>query len=98
MDWKQKTLSHHDQGKKVKVNDGKEVGPPQGFLSPASATAEATPAKPLQQKCLKLCPKKSPWAISTSSPVPKHPECFPERISPQSSLQSLLQKHQALAD
>lgn len=87
MDGKQRTLNHLDQGEKVKVNDGKDAGPPQRFFG--LSAAEATPAKVLQQKFLKLCPKKSPWAISASSPEPKHPESFPERLSPQNSLHSL---------
>lgn len=58
MDGKQRTLNHLDQGKKVKVNDGQDAGPPQRFFG--LAAAEATPAKVLQQKFLKLCPKKSP--------------------------------------
>lgn len=62
MNEKQKTLSHHDQGKKEKVNSGKEDGPFQRSSSAAGCPmAEATLPKLLQQKFLKPFPKNLPW-------------------------------------
>ena len=89
MDGKQKTLSHHDQGKKEKVNDGKEDGPLQRSSSPAGCpAAEASLPKLLQQKFLKPFPKNLPGQSVPALSYPNGRNAF-AGVSPQSSLHHL---------
>lgn len=82
MNWKQKTLNHHDQGKKEKVNDGKEVGPPHRFLRLAAAHSRGNSSKILQKNFSSYVLKNLP---GQSVPVVQYPniqETFQEVSHP----------------
>lgn len=59
MDGKQRTLNHLDQGKKVKVNDGKDAGPSQGFFGLAAAHSTGNSKKNFSSYVLKSLPEQS---------------------------------------
>lgn len=82
MNWKQKTLNHHDQGKKEKVNDGKEVGPPHRFLRLAAAHSRGNSSKILQKNFSSYVLKNLP---GQSVPIVQYPniqETFQEVSHP----------------